>query len=73
MKAGQLVFSAFIPGSFWVKIQGHVIIPDGVRFLVIGVWSDDGYWLAWRDGIAPPGWGSLLRGTLLKEEQFRRE
>lgn len=67
MKAGQLVFSALISDSFWVKTQGHGVIPDGRRFLVIED-CGDGWWLAWRNGIAP-----IHRGTLLKEKHFRRE
>ena len=64
---GQLIFPESIPDSFWVITQGHGVIPDGCRFLVIEK-HGFGYWLAWVDGIAPPH-----RGTLLKEEHFRRE
>lgn len=64
---GQLIFPESIPGSFWVMTQGHGVIPDGRRFLVVEHYLGD-YWLAWADGIAP-----LHRGTLLLEEHFRRE
>lgn len=70
---GQLIFPELMPDSFWVITQGHVIIPDGRRFLVVENYRD-GWWLAWRDGIAPPHQGALIRqGTLLREEHFRRE
>lgn len=68
---GQLAFAELLPGSFWVTIQGHGIIPDGRRFLVIahyGSWGDGDCWLAWADGVKP-----LHRGTLLREEHFHRE
>ena len=64
---GQLVFAEFLPGSFWVTTQGHSIIPDGRRFLVLSDWGN-GHWLAWADGTKP-----RHMGTLLREEHFRRE
>lgn len=67
---GQLTLPELFPGSFWVITQGHGIIPDGSRYLVVGRRAD-GWWLAWRDGIAPRHLGWV--GTLLREEHFRRE
>lgn len=64
---GQLTFAELLPGSFWVITQGHGIIPDGRRFLVLDDWGD-GHWPAWADGIKP-----RHMGTLLREEHFRRE
>lgn len=64
---GQLIFPESIPDSFWVVTQGHGVIPDGRRFLVVEKYGF-GYWLAWENGIAP-----LHRGTLLKEGHFCRE
>lgn len=57
-----------IPGSFWVTTQGHGVIPDGRRFLVVSAWGDGCWWVAWENGVAP-----LHMGTLLKEEHFQRE
>ena len=64
---GQLAFPELMPNSFWVITQGHGIIPDGRRFLVVEYYTGD-WWLAWENGIAP-----LHRGTLLREKHFRRE
>lgn len=64
---GQLAISQLIPGSFWVITQGHGVIPDGRRFLVIEHYAG-AHWLAWEGGVQP-----LHRGTLLREEHFRRE
>ena len=71
---GQLTIPELIPGSFWVVTQGHGVIPDGRRFLVVDVWGDGIYWLAWEDGIKPECPGALkCLGTLLREQDFRRE
>lgn len=67
---GQLAFPGLIPGSFWVTIQGHGVIPDGRRFLVVAAWGDGIHWRAWEDGIKPEYLGM---GTLLREEHFQRE
>ena len=64
---GQLIFPEFIPDSFWVVTQGHSIIPDDTRFLVVENYRD-GWWLAWENGVKP-----LHMGTLLKEDHFHRE
>lgn len=37
---GQLIFPESIPDSFWIITQGHGVIPDGRRFLVIDGWGD---------------------------------
>ena len=66
--SGQLAFPELIPGSFWVVIQGHGVIPDGRRFLVVAAWGNGVHWLAWENGIKP-----LNLGTLLREEHFQRE
>jgi hypothetical protein len=31
----QLVMPETIPGSYWVHVTGHLIWPDGTRFLVV--------------------------------------
>jgi len=64
---GQLILAEGLPGTFWVITQGHGIIPDGCRFLVLSDWGN-GHWLAWAGGIKP-----RHMGTLLREERFRRE
>lgn len=65
---GQLTLPELFPGSFWVITQGHGIIPDGRRFLVMAPWYyDNRWWLAWADGIKP-----RCGGTLLREKHFRR-
>ena len=64
---GQLAIPDLIPGSFWVTTQGHGVIPDGRRFLVVEHYGD-GWWLAWEGGIAP-----RHLGTLLREKDFQRE
>ena len=63
----QLTMPELTPGSFWVITQGHGVIPDGRRFLVVENYRD-GWWLAWENGVKP-----LCLGTLLREVHFQGE
>lgn len=65
----KLTLPELFPGSFWVVTQGHGLIPDGRRFLVMAPWQyDSELWIAWENGVAP-----RHMGTLLREKHFRRE
>lgn len=66
MIAGQMTMPATVPGSYWVRVINHGVIPDGTRFLVVRDWHDD-WLLCWRDGVRPGH-----TGTLLKREQTER-
>ena len=68
---GQLAIPGLVPDAFWVVTQGHGVIPDGRRFLVVGAWGDGIHWIAWEDGFKPRHVMGI--GTLLREEHFQRE
>lgn len=69
MTTGQLVMPLTVPGSYWVRVIDHGIIPDGTRFLVVRPWHGD-WLLAWRDGVRPQPEKRL--GALLRRGQVER-
>jgi hypothetical protein len=66
---GQLAMTGLLPGSYWVTVVNHGVIPSGTRFLVVEECAD-GWLRCWRDGTAPL---FSQTGTLLRPEHVERE